>query len=515
MRRLVTSLILIVGVLGTGTGAAYWLYTLRSEPPRRDRVPLPPLVDTVVPRAEDVVERYVGYGTAAADRTAALSAEVAATVTERVGDIEAGSKVHDGQVLLRLADDEYRYAVVQAEALAAADAAEIDVLNAERAGLETLMQTARRELRVAADERARLSDLFERDQAHKKEYDFATLAYEQALRVLQAYEKDLAAIAPRIERARASQRSRDAEAARARLQVRRCTIVAPFAGTIHDIAVDAGDRVAPGTHLLTIVDASSVEVPIRLPLSVRSGVVIGARCRLATEHDDSAVWHGRVARIAPIADVDTRTFAVYIDVPMTVPRRPPNAVSDALSNPAPVERPQEDSGVVSKAMPGDAPHTIPGEAKQNPTHISLPPGDPGVASDGGGRVARHVAHVGSVDSPSPGTIADTAPLMPGTFVRALVDGPAYAAALLVPRGAVRNGYVMVVENGLARRRRVTVEGVILDRMRVTGEVRSGDRVIISHLDRLLDGSPVRVHADHAPSAGALTNARPAAEATPR
>ena len=61
-----------------------------------------------------------------------------------------------------------------------------------------------------------------------------------------------------------------------------------------------------------------------------------------------------------------------------------------------------------------------------------------------------------------------------------------------PRSAIRRGHVLVIEGEQARKRAVTVETLIGDRALVTGDIRSGDRVILSHLDSLEQGSRVRV-----------------------
>ena len=54
------------------------------------------------------------------------------------------------------------------------------------------------------------------------------------------------------------------------------------------------------------------------------------------------------------------------------------------------------------------------------------------------------------------------------------------------------GDVLVVENDKARAKRATVALVVRDRIVVRGEIRPGDRVVTSHLDRLADGATIRV-----------------------
>jgi multidrug efflux pump subunit AcrA (membrane-fusion protein) len=84
------------------------------------------------------------------------------------------------------------------------------------------------------------------------------------------------------------------------------------------------------------------------------------------------------------------------------------------------------------------------------------------------------------------------PLVPGMFVKAEVEGPTHKDRLLVARGAIRDGHVLVVDGGVARRRAVSVERLIGERAIVSGKINRGDRVILSHLSQLDDGSGVRI-----------------------
>jgi multidrug resistance efflux pump len=406
------TLLLVVG------GALAWLLVItRQEPPRRASTALPPYVESIVVRAEDAVERYTGYGTVEPKRTANLAAEVAATVLDRIGGIRVGAAVTSGQELIRLDQREYALAQTRAEALAAAEDASIAEIDVQITKLRELMQTAENELRVAESEKNRVTDLFERELAAKKEFDFANLAYQQARRVVQGYERELAALAPRRDRLVASRRAFEADAEIARLNIQRCVIKAPFAGRIGSIHVDCGDRVNIGTVVLTIVDASTVEIPIRLPGAVYSRVKTGAPCRVECESASSVSWEGEVARVAPTADEQSRTFAAYVMVD---------------------------------------------NARQS------------------------------------------VPLVPGTFVRAVVEGPVHPHRILLPRGAFRSGRVFVVEGGVARLRTPTIERFMQDRALINGDIHDGDRVILSHLDRLADGLPVRVHAGKPAAATAST-----------
>ncbi|MFQ5495434.1 MAG: efflux RND transporter periplasmic adaptor subunit, partial [Phycisphaerae bacterium] len=262
------SVLLSVGVLAVGAGVGGTLLALRVEPARRDNPALPPLVDTLTVATEDVVEHFIGYGTVRSARTAKVAAEVAANVTARGEGVREGSVVHEGQALVHLDDQAYRHALERARAQAAAEAAALEELEAEVGSLQDLIETAQRELRVAANERDRVTALFEGDLAAKKELDEARLAYDRANRVLQGFLRQTALLAPRRKRLEASKRALEAEAALAELNTERCRIVAPFDGRIERLDVDEGDRVSPGWVVAVLIDPDRVEIPLRLPALV-------------------------------------------------------------------------------------------------------------------------------------------------------------------------------------------------------------------------------------------------------
>ena len=402
------SLVLIVGLVGCGSAVAAFLYSVREALPQRDTASLPPVVGYIHLEPENVTEWFVGYGRVKPDRASTLAAEVSGTVAELVGDIEVGSEIKEHDPLIRLNTREYGHALDQARAATAMDQALIDELAAEAGTLVKLVATAEQEVRVTADERARLADLFERGLAAKKEFDFATLAYQQARRILQGYEMEIAKIDPQRARLEASKRSHEAAERMAELNVERCVVSAPFGGRIETLFVEAGDYVSPGSFLLKLIDPARVEIAVQLPASTYFHVALGAPCLIRCESMPDVSWHGMVGRIAPSVDERSRTFSVYVEV-------------------------------------------------DNATQ--------------------------------------SLPLVPGIFVTARVRGPVHQDRILVPRSALRNGSVLVVGDAVASRRSVTMERLVGERAIIRGNVHAGDRLIVSHLTTLRDGSAIRINAE--------------------
>lgn len=318
----VLSLVLIVVILSGGVVIASWLIATRVKPPRTEVGELPPVVEVMALKRQDVTEQFVGYGSAGADRVARLAAEVPANVLERVGGIREGTAVDKGQPLIRLDDREYALTYDRSVALAAVQQASIDELEVERTKLGSLLQAAQSELHLADSERTRVTRLFEHAQAAKQEFDAARMAYQQALRVALGYEREIAKLDPRAAQLEASKRSYESAAELAKLDVERCMIKAPFAGSIDTLKVDEGDRVGVGTVLLTLVDRRHVQVPLQLPASSYDRIRVGASCTLQCESMSDNSWKGTIARVAPVVDAQTRTYAAYVTVDNTEQPRP-------------------------------------------------------------------------------------------------------------------------------------------------------------------------------------------------
>jgi len=83
------------------------------------------------------------------------------------------------------------------------------------------------------------------------------------------------------------------------------------------------------------------------------------------------------------------------------------------------------------------------------------------------------------------------PLLPGMFVRAVIEGPTLRNVLLVPRNSIQHETVLVSQNGVVRRVPVRVERHVYDQSVVSG-LQPGQTVLVSNLDLLHEGMHVRV-----------------------
>lgn len=110
--------------------------------------------------------------------------------------------------------------------------------------------------------------------------------------------------------------------ARARLaiaqkQVGNTTVTAPISGVVSDRQVSAGDVIQPGGAMFTVVDPSSMRLEASVPADYLSHVRIGTPATFTVSGYPDREFTGRVSRINPTADPDTRQVRIFISIPNT------------------------------------------------------------------------------------------------------------------------------------------------------------------------------------------------------
>jgi multidrug efflux pump subunit AcrA (membrane-fusion protein) len=314
LRKIVTSCILIVVFLGGGVAVLFLLIATKTDPPQREIHSRAPMVATVELTPRKVRDVLRGYGSALADKQATLTAEVNASVVERVNNVDVGDRVAKGDVLIRLDDRQYVQELHEAESRMASQDAQIQQLGVELQNQRSLLEIAESDLKLTRDEYDRIEALFAKGAAPKTERDANRLRYQVALRVKQQIDNQIALIEPQKSQFQAVKAGAAAAAERAQLNIERCRITAPFDGQIDSISVDVGDRVQMGAPMLEMLNLDHIEIPIELPVSTRTQADVGARVDLHVESMPHVHWEGVIARIAPSADMFTRTYRVYVEV---------------------------------------------------------------------------------------------------------------------------------------------------------------------------------------------------------
>lgn len=91
---------------------------------------------------------------------------------------------------------------------------------------------------------------------------------------------------------------------------------APISGVVSDRAVNTGDVVTPGTALFTIIDPSSMRLEAAVPSDELGLLRVGIPVLFNVRGYDQS-FEGRIERISPAADPQTRQVPIFVSVPNT------------------------------------------------------------------------------------------------------------------------------------------------------------------------------------------------------
>lgn len=235
-----------------------------------------PATVTIGPEAIAIAERQriaTGpgvSGTLEAERQANVRAELGGTVLSI--HVDEGSRVGQGTLLARLDDR-----TVQDQFLSA------------RSG-HTVAKNA-------ADLAARELTRFER------------LAAEGAIA-----ERELEQVRQNNESAQAVLADARARLTFAQEQLNDARVRSPIAGVVSERRVSAGDVVAPGAELFTIVDPRSMRYEASVPASQLSEVRVGAPVTFTASGYPGRTFEGRITRVNPTADPGTGQVRITVSV---------------------------------------------------------------------------------------------------------------------------------------------------------------------------------------------------------
>jgi len=313
VRRWVSGILALAIVVGGGLGMAA-LARLKKPPPREAAVGFMPLVGVVSPVLTEYREKLEGYGRARAMRSANVFAEVAGVVAWIAPQLESGGRVSAGDELLRIDPRDFALAVEQAESASRQAMAELERTRADLLGLADQLKVAQASFESSQRELARAEELAKDDLATANEVDILRRAHDLQHRQVVELQSLERSTRPRVLWGEADVARLEAATKKARIDLERTQIKAPFDGRIERRTTELGQRVAPGITLFHLIDLSHVEVPVALPGSRFGEVVVGAAAEIRLREGGDVVWRGEVKRVAPAIDSMNRTFEAYLEV---------------------------------------------------------------------------------------------------------------------------------------------------------------------------------------------------------
>ena len=273
-----------IAILGAGIASYILLLAFESAPEQRDPAELIPLVDVSPLQYRDSPLLIEGNGIVVPKAAIALSSQVNGEIVSLHPNMVSGGAFEEGELILQIDPRTYQANLDEAEAIQAANNANLEFLNRQVERLRSL-----RENDFAGEEALE-------DSINRRAQTIAAIARQQAI---------------------IDNRTLDLE---------RSSIRAPFTGRIYDESVDMGDIVAPGRELARFYASDEVEVVVSL--NADDSVFIpdlwtqgqsdstGRRAWVTVDHGgNSYQWQGYVHRVESDIDRITRTVDVVVRIP--------------------------------------------------------------------------------------------------------------------------------------------------------------------------------------------------------
>ncbi len=333
-QRLGRGLMVLIGV-AVGVLLLVFFVANRQVPERLEAAvtPTPVTVIEVQPVAMRLQAR--GHGVARPAETWQAVANVSGRVVERHSELESGTLLPEGSLLVALDPSRYELAIAEAEAELAGLAGEGALLEVEEQNTRRLLALERERLALAEQELARIERLAGSGAVARGQLDEqrrASLAQRQAVASL---ENSLALLPARRQSLEAQQARAATRLAQTRRDLEDTRFVAPYDLRLGEVAVERHQFVAVGQRLFEADSLAAAEVEARVPFSMMRrllGAVAPDDLPLGTlslsERIDLGVieaelalvgapdvgWSGRVVRIASGLDPATRAVRVVVRV---------------------------------------------------------------------------------------------------------------------------------------------------------------------------------------------------------
>jgi HlyD family secretion protein len=246
--------------------------------------------------------------------------------------VEKGDKVQEGQLLVRLEDQEFRAQVNQAQANQAVAQAHLDQLRTGSRPQEKLKDKAgvlqaEANLQNAEAEYERSAKLYQSGVVSKSDLDRALAQRDTARAMVQAARQasEMTNIGPRAEEIRAADaqvQQMKAALDYARTQLASTQIKAPVSGTVLQRIVERGEMVSPSafgdagarTSVVSLADLNDLQIELDISQQDFARLKMNQRAEIIPEAYPNLKYTGFIAEIAPEANRAKATVQVKVKV---------------------------------------------------------------------------------------------------------------------------------------------------------------------------------------------------------
>ena len=385
-----------------------------------------------------VVPRAVGYGTAQPGDVWSAVTEVKGQVVATHAELNPGAILQAGEVVLKIDETEYQLVIAQQQAEIAQTKSKQAELVAQEKNLRESLTIEQASLDLAGQDLARLRGLRETNSVTAAEYERKQRELLAQRQSVQSLNNSLNVWPAQRDALAATLASQEAALNRAKLDLKRCVITAPIDCRLSEVSIEKGQFLTAGQQLFQAYGIDLTEIEAQIPIN----------------------------QLRPL---------------LTATGKPLDLSADAMESIRKVFNVE----VLVRLQTGDDEIQWQGRFDRVREQLDLQT-----------RTARIVV---AVDKPFEQAIpGERPPLTPGMFCEVELRGAPHTGQLVVPRNAVYDGHVYVLdaENRL-RRRPVGVRSIQGSAAWLEDGLEEGERVVVSDPTPAIEGMLIKpVDANH-------------------
>ncbi len=255
---------------------------------------------------DDLILKLKSPGEAVTEKHIVMKPEVSGKI--KILNVEEGQHVKKGALLVKLDDREYTLNLESADAERLKTLSEL-LLESQFSEQADVQQTVDREkLDEAEKEYENKRQLFRQGQITDEDFEEASRQYELFLIESGEKKEEIVAAAKGLTQS-------EIDVKKARLNLEKTNIRAPFSGIITDVKVSPEEHVSGSSELFTLVNIERIQVHAKVLESEIGKMKVGREVELKFSAYPERTFKGVVKAISPIVNPEDKTCKVFIDAP--------------------------------------------------------------------------------------------------------------------------------------------------------------------------------------------------------
>ncbi|QEG24678.1 Multidrug resistance protein MdtA precursor [Mariniblastus fucicola] len=257
---------MVIPPIVLAVGAYLWL--VKNSPPlqKQTEQELARVLETIsIPRSA-VRPKVSGFGTAKFARSWRAVTQVEGRINKIHAELRPGSRIAAGEVLLEIDDSDYRSQVTELNAAIEQQDAEIQRLEQSVKNDEKNLELENEVLTIMQREYDREEQLYSQRAGSRSEVDQKRRELLSQQKAVQQLKNNIALVAPQIKALQAAKRQSAAQIEQAKRDIERTKITAPFRMRVGEVQLEVGQFVGIGETLFHGYSDAEVEIEAQLAL---------------------------------------------------------------------------------------------------------------------------------------------------------------------------------------------------------------------------------------------------------